>query len=103
MQQNRTVNNYAAVAHGKINGGVKQGCTHSTQACSVKGFKMRGLRGFSEGGGTRLSVTSKHTKLFSFFFFPPLPLFLLSLTITAALEAELLNCSKMSELQSSLE
>lgn len=32
---------------------------------------MRGLRGFSKGGGKRLSVTSKHTKLFSFFFPSP--------------------------------
>lgn len=65
----------------------------------------RVLRGFSDRGGWRLSVTSKHTEScsHSFFFFPPLPLCLPSLTITAALEAELLNCSKMSELQSSLE
>lgn len=97
-------NKYALRVNSKINCGVKQGCTHSTQARSVKGFKMRGLRAFSEGGGKRLSVTSKHTESCSHsFFFPPLPLCLPSLTITAALEAELLNCSKMSELQSSLE
>lgn len=59
--------------HSKINCGVKQGCTHSAQARSVKGFKMRGLRGFSEGRGKRLSVTSKHTEScpHSFFSSPP--------------------------------
>lgn len=76
MQQNKKVwfaKINAVRVHGKINCGVKQGCTHSTQACSVKGFKMRGLRGFSEGGGKRLSVTSKHTESCSHSFFSSPP------------------------------
>lgn len=36
-------NKYVVRMHSKINCGVKQGCTHSTQACSVKGFKEGGF------------------------------------------------------------
>lgn len=70
-----------------------------------KGIQDEGAEGLQRGRREEIERNKQaHRKLFSFFFFlPPLPLCLPSLTITAALEAELLNCSKMSELQSSLE
>lgn len=68
-----------------------------------KGIQDEGAEGLQRGRREEIERNKQaHRKLFSFFF-PPLPLCLPSLTITAALEAELLNCSKMSELQSSLE
>lgn len=85
-------------------------CNQNTQPYALvkcsKGIQDEGAEGIEGGRSVEIERNNQaHIKSVSFFF--PLPsLFLclfLSLTITAALEAELLNCSKMSELQSSLE
>jgi len=74
-----------------------------------KGIQDEGAEGIEGGRSGEIERNKQaHIKPVSFFFSSPpslLPSLCLSpsLTITAALEAELLNCSKMSELQSSLE
>ncbi len=89
--------------------GVWMGCNQNTKAYPYsKGIQDEGAKGIEGGRRGEIEHNKQaHIKLVSFFFSsPPLPPSLclsLSLTITAALEAELLNCSKMSELQSSLE
>lgn len=83
------------------------GCNQNTRVKYSKGIQDEGAERIEGGRSEEIERNKQaHIKPVSFFFFFPLtlpPCVSPSLTITAALEAELLNCSKMSELQSSLE
>ena len=86
------------------------GCNQNTRVQALvkysKGIQDEGAEGIEGGRSGEIERNKQaHIKPVSFFFPPLSPSLRLSvsLTITAALEAELLNCSKMSELQSSLQ